>query len=924
MKPWWKLARPKQDIINGEDFDIGVFAIHLDQIASNSKDAPATYRDARSFFANTVFTDGMLNLTRHVHNRLSGNTDGGAVIDLNTVFGGGKTHSLVHLFHLFGNGENARKWLPKDSLDDLANHIQNDKIPKAKILTWVGTNYSHNRADSNGMVTPWGQIFGQLGEDSVAKILPFETDKTRPDTNTIREILSNAGSPVLILLDEVLSAMESMRAVNVGGTTLNESFRGFYMNLTNVASSMKGVVIVNSFSKSEGNISEADHADLQLLENVSGRVDTPIQTAQGKEIAKIIQRRLFDDIEDKEDKKSIKKIISEWKEWTLSNHDSLNVDRQLSEIMDAFESCYPFHPRVLDVFEKKWQGLGSSFGRTRGVLRMLSHWINRAYHDAFENNRKDTLIMLGHAPLHETKFANTVYGQMGNNDLSIPIDSDVAGDNSHARKLDEEAQTTIQNLSLHRQVATAVFFESTGGQKMNRARTGEIKWGVCGPNSAQISDVDTCLKNLENRGHYFRSKNDTHYISTKANLNKLILEEKATIEEKDVITLIENTIIRQLGKSDAVAIKPNVRYSEDVPDDVDFKICVLPFDILPGSGKNQSEDIARKILNGSNRRFKRQLSFLSCTNNLKLKSLARTHLTYKSIKDKSNTYQLDKSDKADLPNRVRISQEELMDEVWNSYRTLYLGESDGSITDYSSILGLINRSMSSQGIVNVIVQRFTDRDLIINKSSHRVIEKWPPAFKTENQRLPWTLQSLRDNIFQSSEVSSSRLTKVQGLKSSIMEWIKSGKVVLVSVNEDGSLGKVLHDENTTQIELSSLVSFNNTTGILLPSDIPKETAPESGPEPGIESEPKPEQGFSPESDTDHDHGIESPEVVDEVEMTFTVSAKKLNSIGMAMSMNFDGAIARIEFKGKPRKGTVSNPVSALKDAINSAGGEIED
>ncbi len=48
-------------------------------------------------------------------------------------------------------------------------------------------------------------------------------------------------------MDEVLSAMETMRAVKVENTTLNESFRGFYMNLTNVASSIKGVVVVNSF-----------------------------------------------------------------------------------------------------------------------------------------------------------------------------------------------------------------------------------------------------------------------------------------------------------------------------------------------------------------------------------------------------------------------------------------------------------------------------------------------------------------------------------------------------------------------------------------------------------------------------------------------------------------------------------------------------
>jgi hypothetical protein len=238
--------------------------------------------------------------------------------------------------------------------------------------------------------------------------------------------------------------------------------------------------------------------------------------------------------------------------------------------------------------------------------------------------------------------------------------------------------------------------------------------------------------------------------------------------------------------------------------------------------------------------------------------------------------------------------------------------------------------MSNEGISGVVAQRLMDRDTIVKVISHRVTEKWPPAFKEEDKRKPWTLQSLRDNVFQSSEASASRLTTADGLKASINEWVMSGKVVLVGVNADGSMGVVLTNEKTTHIDLSVLVKFDDATGILLPSDIPadgeeielcskcgekvcscaepvSETCEKCGKDPCSCSEPPP-----------------PPPPTEEVEMTFTVPAKKLNSIGMAMSMNFDDATAKIEFKGKPRKGTGSNPVSALKDAINSAGGDIED
>ena len=190
-------------------------------------------------------------------------------------------------------------------------------------------------------------------------------------------------------------------------------------------------------------------------------------------------------------------------------------------------------------------------------------------------------------------------------------------------------------------------------------------------------------------------------------------------------------------------------------------------------------------------------------------------------------------------------------------------------------------------------------------------------------------------MFQSSEASASRLTTADGLKSSISEWVKSGKVVLVGVNDDGSMGEILSDEETTHIDLSILVKFDDSTGILLPADIPAEAVdpgsdpgsdggldggpddgPDGGPDDGPDGGPEPGPGGGPEPDPD--------EGDNEVEMTVTVSAKKLNSIGMAMSMNFDNATVKIEFKGNPKKGPGSNPVSALKDAINSAGGEIED
>ncbi|MDO9538227.1 MAG: DUF499 domain-containing protein, partial [Thermoplasmata archaeon] len=608
MKPWWKLVRPKQDIIDGESVDLGVYAIHLDQIASNDPNAPKIYREPTLFFKNTVFTNGMMTVIRHVHNRLSGNMDSGSVINLNTAFGGGKTHTLVLLYHLFGNGEKARKWLPKESLEKIAYQIQDAEIPKARIITWVGQNYSYNNPDKNGMRTPWGQIFGQMGPEALKRIRPYDEDKTRPDTDTIRKLLGD-GEPTLLLLDEVLNAMEAMRGVEVGETTLNHQFRHFYQNLTSVVASMPHISIVNSFSKSIGNVTDKDQEDLELLQNVSGRVDESIETTTGNEISLIIRRRLFEDVEDKADKKEIEKTIKSWVQWTIKNKDHLVLDLQIGELEEVFNASYPFHPRVFQVFEKKWQGL-HSFGRTRGVLRMLSLWLKCNYMEATKENLKNSLITVGNAPMGDSYFANIVYGQMGNMDLAIPINSDLVGANGWATVLDQESSPAIKNLCLHKQVGTAVFFESTGGQKQEFASTGEVRWALCGPDAAEFTDIDTCLKNLENKGHYFRSRNKLHRISTKANLNKLKNTERSSIDDKDLDTIIEKTVSDEIGDGKEVDVVMFPRYFEDVPDTPTFKLCILPPDVLPGDAENQVFTVAKGIIDKSKRTYKRHVAFL--------------------------------------------------------------------------------------------------------------------------------------------------------------------------------------------------------------------------------------------------------------------------------------------------------------------------
>ena len=98
LLPWREVVEPHQDVATG-DFQQAEFAADLAKVHSGS--APAEYRDPRQFFSRTYLTDGLSALLIGAAKRLSG-SGGDPVVELQTNFGGGKTHSMLALYHMAG------------------------------------------------------------------------------------------------------------------------------------------------------------------------------------------------------------------------------------------------------------------------------------------------------------------------------------------------------------------------------------------------------------------------------------------------------------------------------------------------------------------------------------------------------------------------------------------------------------------------------------------------------------------------------------------------------------------------------------------------------------------------------------------------------------------------------------------------------
>ena len=95
MKPFPSVAIPHQDILD-DKLKIDVFAANLWEVFKGR--APEEYQDAEIFFKKTYMTQGLKNIIEISQKRIKGE-GGDSVIQLQTPFGGGKTHTLIALYH---------------------------------------------------------------------------------------------------------------------------------------------------------------------------------------------------------------------------------------------------------------------------------------------------------------------------------------------------------------------------------------------------------------------------------------------------------------------------------------------------------------------------------------------------------------------------------------------------------------------------------------------------------------------------------------------------------------------------------------------------------------------------------------------------------------------------------------------------------
>ncbi len=616
MTPFHTIAVPHRDILEGR-LTLDVFAADLWEVFRGT--APDEYKDPTQFFQKTYQTDGLRNLLSIVEGRLKGQ-GGDPVIQIQTPFGGGKTHALIAMYH------KASEW-------------------NAQKVVLVGT-------PMGASDTLWGMLEEQL----TGRVERFD-GLTSPGRDALRGLLSE-NQPVLILMDEVLEYMTKAAGVPVADSTLAAQTLAFMQELTEVATILEQVALVITLpSGTMEHYGEGAEQLFRQLRQVAGRVEKIYTPVQEHEIAQVIRQRLFSQI----DANRAGEVIRDFMDY--ANQESiLPPGTEPSEYRKRFEAAYPFQPEAIDVLYQRW-GSYPSFQRTRGVLRLLSFVIHSLRESAIP------YISLADFDLSVQEIRQELLKHIGPEYDSV-VAADITGEDAGAKKVDAGLGDAYTGLKLGSRAATTVFLYSFSGGTESGASLGEIKRSATTtghPSSALTEAGD----GLQEKLFYLQHESGRSYFTNQPNLNSILLTRMENINERAIDELEETELKKNLsGRQLKTFVSP--KNGSDVPDNADLKLVIL---------KKRDDTLMKETLEtkGNILRVHRNMLFFLIpleTEAAGFYSQLRKIIAYEAI-GKDKTLNLSIEQQREVRTELKKATDELNDRLRRYYRTVFIPTREG-------------------------------------------------------------------------------------------------------------------------------------------------------------------------------------------------------------------------------------------------------
>ena len=380
IKPWHQVVRLKDELRSGA-LSLAEFAADLHEVTLG-EGRRTVYEDPESFFALTYPTHALRELVKDVAFRLHGRSDK-AVRQLELTYGGGKTHTLIALYHLFRDPA-ALPDLP--AVREFRSHVGAD-LPRAFTVALCFDKIDAERGiedvrapdgEARTLRHPWSVLAFQLaGADGLRMVHADGRDEERetpPAEPLLRKLIEKpqeSGLATLILVDEVLMYAREKAGID---PVWRDRIKDFFQYLTQAVTKVDRAAIVASLlatdpGKQRGALGGALVAG--LFDVFRRQREEGVQPVQKEDVAEVLRRRFFAP----EDLQAFRPHAIGVVQGLARLDDATAKEKPAQEA--RFQESFPFHPDLTDVFYSRWTQL-EGFQRTRGILRILATALREA------------------------------------------------------------------------------------------------------------------------------------------------------------------------------------------------------------------------------------------------------------------------------------------------------------------------------------------------------------------------------------------------------------------------------------------------------------------------------------------------------------------------------------------------------------------
>jgi predicted AAA+ superfamily ATPase len=659
LKPWREIVTPHADVASGRyqqaEFAADLWQVHLGEGSDE-------YRKPQEFFRRTYLTESLKRLLVGGVQRLVGE-GGDPVVQLQTNFGGGKTHSMLALYHLF-SGMNPGELA---GVDVVLAEAGVKSLPKTNRVVLVGNKISPGnpvtKADGTVVRTLWGELAWQLGGKKAFARVKADDEKATSPGDVLRELLREYG-PCLILIDEWVAyarQLHDQSDLPAGGF---ETQFTFAQALTESAKAAGNCLLVISLPASDTGGSPHTQADdvevggvrgreaLDRLRNVVGRLESSWRPATAEEGFQIVRRRLFEPTAGSDGFKHRDVTARAFADFYRAQGAEFPPECRGADYEKRIQDAYPIHPEIFDRLYTDWSTL-IKFQRTRGVLRLMAAVI----HSLWEKGDRNPLILPSTIPIDDPRVQSELTRYLSDNWAPI-IERDVDGAHSLPLRIDAE-QPNLGKLHATRRVARTIYLGSapTTAAAHRGLEDRRVKLGCAMPGETPAVFGDA-LRRLAATATYLYQDGPRFWYATQPTVTKLA-EDRAEILKRDpdrVGQELEERLRADLRKTgDFSRIHPLPRSGADVPDDLDARLVVLPTE-HPYSKEagNPAETAAQAILGsrGNTPRVYRNTVVFLAADKVRLQDLdeaVRRFLAWESILAEKESLNLD-------PHQVRQAE----------------------------------------------------------------------------------------------------------------------------------------------------------------------------------------------------------------------------------------------------------------------------